>query len=148
MTPDDVYLLVTTLMNRTHTYQIITIVLIAVLSAFALPASVLFIFDARDRRRQYDQNKRLLDMAEKHGLLTDDKLRGHAQAIAREVRHILEVKQQVSEAKQDIADVKEKVAGVKDVVDKTAPLIIAAMQPEETVDPDNPPKRRAEDRKS
>lgn len=112
MTPDDVFNLV---VDRTATTQRMiawAIVLLAVnlfvLLTVVLPSAVMFIRDKRTREKQYEQNKRILDMAEKHGGLTDEKYKQKAQLIAEEVRHILELKQVAEETKRDVKEVKDK----------------------------------------
>lgn len=157
MTPDDVYALVTREIGalRTLIWWAAGIVILLICLQIGIKIKVFSRF-----WRQLRRLDGLLRLAELHGEITDAQA-VRMRAIAHdEFKHLLAVKDEVTEVKGKADDIERKVTAVKDVVDKTAPLVIAAMaehpsgtamppgvlSPPAPIDPRNPPKRRAEDK--
>jgi hypothetical protein len=149
MTPDDVYALIVQRSGTTQYMMAWAIGLLVVNLLIVAPASLLFLWDKATRKKQYEQSKRVLDMAERHGVLSDAAYKRKAELIAEEVRHILEVKYQLQAVQEKVVKVEEKVAEASDTitrVDQRLPEFPAGGVLLTPVDPLNPPKRRAEDK--
>jgi hypothetical protein len=120
MTPDDVYALVLQQSKKTQDLVGFLCFLVVVLLLIVTPASLLFLWDFQARRKQYAQNKKILDRAVREGEITDNQ-HARMRLIAQdEFRHLVDLKNKVKETADEV---KKEVVEVKDKVTEAAKTI-------------------------